>query len=177
MRRTLLVICFIVVMLFSACTKKVESNGMVETTEMQVTVTEAVVLEVVPGVNSENVDEENPFAEGVDVTTIEKDNEIVEEGTILAPTVSEEYINNIDGMEDVGVIEEPKDESQIVSPEENMELSEYEVFQNMSGVDQKAYMESFESIEVFFEWLNKAREEYESGKSSILVGDEVIQLG
>lgn len=56
-------------------------------------------------------------------------------------------------------------------------LTEYEQFQNMSPEQQQAYMESFESIEAFFEWLNEAKEAYEKANPPIEVGSGIIDIG
>lgn len=56
-------------------------------------------------------------------------------------------------------------------------LTEYEQFQNMSPEQQQAYMESFESIEAFFEWLNEAKEAYEKANPPIEVGSGTIDIG
>ena len=57
----------------------------------------------------------------------------------------------------------------------------YESFQDMAPAQQQAYMESFDSIDAFFEWYNAAKEQYEKDHPSIEVGgngsvdlDEVI---
>lgn len=48
--------------------------------------------------------------------------------------------------------------------------TEYEKYMNMSGAEQKAFMESFDSIEAFFAWLNQAQAEYEALHPEIEVG-------
>ena len=55
-------------------------------------------------------------------------------------------------------------------------LTEYEKYQNMSGAEQKAFMESFGSMEAFFAWLNNAREEYEASIKSIEAGNGTLNL-
>ena len=46
-------------------------------------------------------------------------------------------------------------------------LTEYELYNAMSGEEQQAFMESFGSVEAFMSWYNSAREEYESGRIEI----------
>ena len=53
----------------------------------------------------------------------------------------------------------------------------YEQYQDMSAGDQRAYMDSFSSIEAFFDWYNAAKEKYEAEHPAIEVGDEPIDLG
>lgn len=57
------------------------------------------------------------------------------------------------------------------------DLTEYERFQNMSPSEQQAYMDSFPSIEAFFEWYNAAKAAYEAANPPIEVGDETIDIG
>lgn len=56
----------------------------------------------------------------------------------------------------------------------NANVIEYERYMAMSGAEQIAYMESFGSVEAFFEWLNKAKDEYEAANPIIPIeGDEI----
>ena len=52
------------------------------------------------------------------------------------------------------------------------EQTEYEKYMAMSGVEQKARMESFGSIESFFDWLTTAKVEYETAHPDIVVGSD-----
>lgn len=54
--------------------------------------------------------------------------------------------------------------------------TEYERYLNMAPVDQQAYMESFESIEGFFEWYNVEREKYEAANPSIEIDGGIVDL-
>lgn len=53
----------------------------------------------------------------------------------------------------------------------------YEQYQAMSAGEQHAYMDSFGSIDAFFDWYNAAKEKYESEHPPIEVGDSPIDLG
>lgn len=55
-------------------------------------------------------------------------------------------------------------------------LTDYEWYNSLSGAEQKAFMETFDSIEAFFDWYNNAKAEYEAQKPGIDVGDGVIDL-
>lgn len=46
----------------------------------------------------------------------------------------------------------------------------YEEFKDMTGAEQQALMESFESDSAFFEWLDKVQAEYEESRDHIDVG-------
>lgn len=52
----------------------------------------------------------------------------------------------------------------------------YEGYNAMSGAQQRAYMESFENIDDFFDWYFEAKEAYEAEHPDIDVGDAVIDL-
>ena len=56
-------------------------------------------------------------------------------------------------------------------------VTAYENYMNMSGEEQLAFMQSFESMEAFFAWLNAAKAEYEAQNPGIDVGDGNIDLG
>lgn len=54
---------------------------------------------------------------------------------------------------------------------------DYQTFQSMTGAEQRAFQDSFESIEAFFAWYNAAKEAYEKENPSIEVGgDGVVTL-
>lgn len=53
---------------------------------------------------------------------------------------------------------------------------DYEEFTAMSPTQQRVYMESFESLDAFFEWYNGAKEVYEQAHPPIDVGDGVIDM-
>lgn len=56
--------------------------------------------------------------------------------------------------------------------------TEYEKYMNMSAEDQEAYFNSFSSPAEFFDWYNKAKQEYEDSRDVIEVGpDATIDLG
>lgn len=56
------------------------------------------------------------------------------------------------------------------------ELSDYEKFHALSPAEQQEFVESFASIDAFFEWYNAAQEEYERNNPSIDVGSGPIDL-
>ena len=53
---------------------------------------------------------------------------------------------------------------------------DYETFTAMTPTQQRVYMESFESLDAFFEWYNAAKEAYEQAHPPIDVGDGVIDM-
>lgn len=54
----------------------------------------------------------------------------------------------------------------------------YERYVNMSGEEQAAYIQTFDSVPVFFDWLNTAKEAYETLHPDIEVGEDgSVDLG
>ena len=73
---------------------------------------------------------------------------------------------------------QPSDSHITQKSETGAELTEYEKYMEMSGADQKVYMESFDSIEAFFNWLQNAKAEHEAANPSIEIGvDGKIDIG
>ena len=65
----------------------------------------------------------------------------------------------------------------VPAPEEPamQDTTEYERYTAMSGEEQQAFVDSFGSMEAFFEWYNTAKEEYEASKKDVEIsGDEII---
>ena len=48
----------------------------------------------------------------------------------------------------------------------------YEEYNALSAEEQEAYFNSFDTIEDFFAWYNKAKEEYEAKQDYIEVGED-----
>lgn len=55
--------------------------------------------------------------------------------------------------------------------------TEYERFQNMSAAEQQSHMESFDSMDDFFNWYNDAKTEHEAANPPIDVGNGSIDMG
>ena len=54
-------------------------------------------------------------------------------------------------------------------------VTEYERYTAMNGEEQQAFVESFGSMEDFFEWYNAAKKEYEASKKDVEIsGNEII---
>ena len=56
-------------------------------------------------------------------------------------------------------------------------VTEYEWYNALSGEEQMAFMETFDSMAAFFDWYNAAKAEYEQLHPSIDIGDGNIDLG
>ena len=71
--------------------------------------------------------------------------------------------------------EEPSQPS--TAPTEEDKPMDYQTFHAMSGAEQQAFQQSFESLDEFFEWYNDAKEAYEKANPPIEVGgDGVIDM-
>ena len=74
--------------------------------------------------------------------------------------------------------ETESDATETTAPsEDTTELTDFEKYHSMSGQEQQAFINSFESIEDFFTWYNAAKAEYEAQNPGINVGDGDIDLG
>lgn len=71
---------------------------------------------------------------------------------------------------------ESDNENQNDSDNLNEKVVTYEMYHSMSADKQREYLESFESIEKFFDWYNKAKEEYEKQNPDIEIGKDPIDL-
>lgn len=56
-------------------------------------------------------------------------------------------------------------------------VKNYAWFQNLSPSEQQAWMDSFATIDAFFEWYNAAKAEYEKANPSIEFNGESIDMG
>ena len=60
--------------------------------------------------------------------------------------------------------EKPENPTEPIATEPGeKKITYYDYYYVFTAEEQMAFIESFESIEAFFEWLNAAKEEYESG--------------
>lgn len=72
--------------------------------------------------------------------------------------------------------ETTKPTTPVETPDPVAELTEYERYMAMTGDEQMEFVESFGSIEAFFEWLNSAKAEHEALKPDIPIEDGKIDL-
>lgn len=70
---------------------------------------------------------------------------------------------------------EPEKEVIVIKEIETEEPScDYENYQNMSAEKQQKFIESFDSMEAFFVWLNDAQAEHEKHSNAIEVGSNTV---
>ena len=53
----------------------------------------------------------------------------------------------------------------------------YEKFMAMNATEQQAFINSFPTIEAFFEWFNAAKEAYEASRNEVEIGDGSFDIG
>ena len=87
------------------------------------------------------------------------------------PTVTEPVVTEPDETEPQQT--QPNETEPVQVPEGEID---YETFVALDPAVQREYMESFESMDAFFEWYNAAKEAYEKAHPPIDVGDGVIDL-
>lgn len=76
------------------------------------------------------------------------------------------------------MVSEPEDKPDTLRPAGPDTSMTYEEYRDMSGVEKQEYMESFEDIESFFAWLEKAKQEYDDAQNRIEIGgDGSVDLG
>ena len=78
--------------------------------------------------------------------------------------------NHSDIMADSEDIKPTEDFSEI----DEVELSDYEIYNAMTGQQQKAFMESFATIEDFVTWYNGAKADYEKKHPVIEIVDGIV---
>ena len=70
--------------------------------------------------------------------------------------------------------EKPAEPTQ--EPSQPAASMDYETYIGLTSQEQKAYRETFEDIAAFFDWYNAAKEEYDSQRTEIDVGDGNVDL-
>ena len=168
------VICIFLVLIFcfAGCGKQEAAVPSTAETTQQVTETTqptvATTEGTIPGLeDSEFDDETEPTAEQTQPQT-----EATEPAETTKPTEASKPSESTKPTEESGPSESTPPATEAPKPQ-----TEYEAFQNMSAADQQAYMESFGSMDAFFDWYNKAKEEYEAANPPIDVGNGSVDMG
>lgn len=171
-----IVILLMVVVLISTligCGKKPEEPETVATESTEIVETMVEETEVyVPGA-AKNILSEEDFEE---VTTTEETQPSNAAATEATDPESKEEDKQAEATDPSSPSEEGIQETTEATTPVTEELTEYEKYHAMSGAEQKAFTDSFGSMEAFFEWYNAARAEYE-GKNAEIPEDGVIELG
>lgn len=138
-------------------------------TEEEPTIT---TFEDIPGVAlvPEDYWDDEELSEGDIIVTLPKDTQEAETDGEEAPAQTTDP-----AQEET----EPADtEQETQKPTESVtEMTQYEWYHNLSGEEQMAFMESFDSMAAFFDWYNAAKAEHEQQRPSIDISDGNIDLG
>ncbi len=102
---------------------------------------------------------------------------------VITPGISDSIFDE-DGVKDnFDAQTPPSADTTIPSGDENTNFNPqnpkdctYEEFVNMTPTQQEACMKAYSSMEEFFKWYTKAKEEYEKEHPSIDVGDGSLDL-
>lgn len=176
MNKRLIAYVFVIAMLLSLCGCKqkdkenaeiLNASESVETMDMGTVSTEPEPTETVAEIDREDaVHETEPAVNvGTLITADEKEKQEEESSQNKENEAQKESVPaETVPAENVGTVVEEK--------------TEYEKLLEMSGDEQQKFMESFDSLPAFFEWLENAKAEYESKNPAIEIGsDGVINIG
>lgn len=186
MKKRILVLLLIVVLLLAGCRKNKNQEA---TVPMQTTVAETTE-ESVPGVGK-NIFDQNG---NVNPEYTQPQTEETTKPTETTPQVT--VPQGPSGSDGPGLQEPEAPDDDVVPPsvkptEKDPEPTQptgkepessddktldYQKFQAMSPSEQQATMESFESIEKFFDWYDAAKKEHEEANPPVDVGDGNIDL-
>lgn len=175
-----LLMATLLILMLTACKKGGEEATTGETATMETTTVETTEP-YVPGVGPNIFDDEEALAEleGTEATEAEEKNnsESEKEPTkATEPKATEPKATEPKATEPTPTEPKPT-EPKPTEAAPVVEQTEYERYLAMSGDEQKAFMESFGSIEAFFEWLNTAKAEHEALKPDIPIEDGKVDLG
>lgn len=182
MNKRLIVVMLLVMLLLSACKKDKNKSEITPETTQPVGTTEAV--EETHFV-AENVLKEEDFENSEEIKGIQnEENSNVIEAT--EPVKEDAPVETVEPTEATEPAEETEPVVDTTDPTEEQEkqdvgiavnTTDYEKYHNMSGAEQKNFVDSFSSIEAFFAWYNSAKAEYDALHPEVGVGDLEIDLG
>lgn len=182
MNKRVFVVLMLMLLVFgiTACKKNVESADIVESAN---TVEPTAVAEkkdntenvTVPGVeiNDENI--EDMAWDETESTTDPKAETI--STTPTAPAENDDADGVVEETDPTEFSDETPADTKPADGGAEKQLTEYEKYNAMSGDEQLAYMQTFNSVEAFFTWYNNAKAEYEAANSSVEIGSGAIDIG
>lgn len=173
MNTKLISIVLLIAMLLSLCAcknKQVEADSATEAVESTEAATVEATVATEPTETLADIDRDDVVRETEPevnkATIITEEDESTEETTEEEDPSETEETAPLETVpvEDIGTVVEEK--------------TEYEKLMEMSGEEQQAFMESFESLDAFFAWLEAAKAEYEAKNPGIEIGgDGIIVVG
>lgn len=175
MNTKLVSIILVIVMLLSLCAcknKQEEAKNTTEEVKTEVTAPAETTVATEPTETLADIDRDD---------VVRETEPAVNKGTII--TGEDKNQEETADEEDAA-----QDEDNATTPVETVpaeevgisieEKTEYEKLLEMSGEEQQAFMESFESLEAFFAWLEEAKAEYEAKNPGIEIGtDGIVAIG
>ena len=146
-----------------------ENNPLI-TTDATTTVstTETSLVQDTSGYGEETYGVEDEDDQETEPTIQDKEEDKTEETT--APTIGSEQ----EGTTAPTVGSEQEGTTAPTQPEGS--ASAYKAYMDMSADEQAAFIASFDSIDAFMDWFNKAKAEYDSTEGSIDIGSGSIDL-
>lgn len=164
-KMTALLLVLMMILPITACKRgeETEATDATETTATETAVVETTE-ELAPGVGVNIFD---------DIESIDEMEESVKDDS---QKDQESESENTSEKEPVATESKPIENTEATEPAPLAVVTEYERYMAMSGDEQMAFMESFGSVEAFFEWLNAAKAEHEALKPAIPIEDGKIDL-
>ena len=168
-----LALAIVVLVLLAGCKSK-QTTVITETTVL----TEEPTVETTEVLGPQALDDSLPTKEETVTTTEPKATEPkATEPKATEPKATEPKVTEPEATEPKATEPNPTEPKPTESAPAVGE-TEYEKYMSMSGAEQKAYMESFGSIEAFFNWLQDAKAEYEAAHPDIEIGsDGKVEIG
>lgn len=169
MNKRFITVLLIIVMMMSACGKsKNDTEGTMTSAVTEVTTEAATettaLMETYPGTGISPFEDPDAVFESM----AQEENSTDDSQVVEMPEAT-----NPDNVKDSTESTKPKEEK----PESaDIEQYDYEKYLNMSGEEQTEFIESFASVEAFFDWLNAVKAEYEANNPGVIVDGGSIDL-
>ena len=166
-RRLFVLLLAMMMCLLCACGAKPTPSGVISGEDDGNLDDDVIEINVPADENKVAEEENNP---------VEKEAEVSEEETLSVTDVSEPENGETEATKSTEAPTEAPEETTVPAPPASG-TTEYEWYNSLSGDEQMAFMESFESVPAFFDWYNAAKAEYDALHPEIEIDDNVIDLG
>jgi len=115
---------------------------------------------------------DNTAVPGVEANDFE-DSDFEEDETTEA---TEEATDSTEPSEEETDPTEEETKPEDTDPTEGDTITDFEWYNSLSGAEQQEFMNTFESVEAFFEWYNAAKSEYDALHPDVEINDGNIDL-
>ena len=175
-KRSILIMLLVFVFIFAGCgkVKSEEPSIPTETTVME-NQTEAVTEEVTEETKLDGL--EDSVFDDVPEETTEAAPEDATEAETTKPEATEPSTEKPTEKPTEAPTEKPTEAPSGDKEENNAQSPSYDQFQSMGGAEQQEYMNSFGSMEEFFDWYNSAKDQYEAQNPDIEINGGSVDLG